>query len=418
MSQFQKRFRRILFCLSLTIPIATNGQVSYNINALPMGDVEALLANTGTGGVESPGAVFYNPAALVMLKGSSFSLNGSAYMKFENKAEPVLVIADQELNYKADGFLTIPTSIAVVKQVSKWKLAFSALVPYEANYEGPKQWTVPFETLNVNLRILQNYKERLFYAGLSAAREIGNDWSLGTSVYWQSYSLLNVNDVAITVAENPALLDQSTERQDVNVHNLALIMGLQKRYANGSIGLKVDLPSIQLSSNAEVFSYKFSNLNGPSTGSRENQVEVDAEYNQPFSVRFGAVKNLMNNKLLITSDISYSLNNSYRLVDLPFDDLKIDTKNSVRHSFGTQLVLSEKITLLSGFANAWAEVDEIDRHFWSATIATKLQSEHITSSIGFFYSQENAETPLDSGIGITKNKSTLMGLFLGTSYRF
>ena len=53
------------------------GQTAFNPNLLPLGEEEALLANTGTARSGSTGAVFYNPAGLSTVEGTSFSLSGS-----------------------------------------------------------------------------------------------------------------------------------------------------------------------------------------------------------------------------------------------------------------------------------------------------------------------------------------------------
>lgn len=50
-----------LLVVALALARPAHAQLSYNTNILPLGDKEALLGNTGTGGLGSTGAVFYNP---------------------------------------------------------------------------------------------------------------------------------------------------------------------------------------------------------------------------------------------------------------------------------------------------------------------------------------------------------------------
>ena len=409
--------RVICFLLLIFSIDYSYGQMDYNPNSLPMGDVEALLANTGTGGVSSPGAVYYNPAALVMLEGTSFSLNGSAYLKYESKAEPLTIIGGKELDYKADGFLTIPTSIAIVKEIRNVKVAFSALVPFELNFEGPKNWNVPVQNQELNIRILQNVKQRLFMAGFSVAGNLGNDWSLGGTLYWQAYSLLDVNDMAITLVGNPVFLSQSSRRTDINVNNLMAIIGLQKQFEKWNLGLKIDLPTIELSDRADIYRYDFSNFNGNNVGGGEFNLKTDANYKSPVVLRLGATF-APSESLLIASDLSYQFNQDYSRVTLPTNDIKSEVSGSYRGSLGIQKSLSEKIKLMSGFSTAMAEVDKVDRAYWSTVLALKLSGEHTSSSIGLFYSKENAEVPIESQLQKTKSQTVTYGVFLGTNYRF
>ena len=61
-------FSRIVLVFSVFTSLSVQAQNVNNLNLLPLGDKESLMGNTGTGGVHSTGAVFYNPAALTQLE--------------------------------------------------------------------------------------------------------------------------------------------------------------------------------------------------------------------------------------------------------------------------------------------------------------------------------------------------------------
>ena len=60
-----------------TIPSAF-GIVQYPF-LYPLGDVEALMSNTGTGLRESRGGVAYNPASIARLEGADLSASANTY---------------------------------------------------------------------------------------------------------------------------------------------------------------------------------------------------------------------------------------------------------------------------------------------------------------------------------------------------
>lgn len=401
----------MLFCSSLLL-----AQSAYNPNVLPMGDKEALMANTGTGGIGSPGAVFYNPGALTMLEGTSFSLSGSAYMQFSIKASPIAKIGNTELDYEANGFQTIPTSVILVRQKKEWRLAFSVLIPYEFNYEGPTNWTVPLNNQDINLRLLQNYKEKIFFTGLTAARKIGNDWSVGVTMNLQAYDLLSFTDLGTTIEGNQSVLIRSTNRQDISVKNLYVIAGIHREFEKWNIGLKVDLPTVNISGTGQYYAYNFSNVNGTGIGEEISEEDVDAKFEMPLGVRLGGTFK-PNSKLILVGDVGHSFDNNYNKYDIPGAESEQKAEGTLRTSLGWEYQLKEKVSLHGGLAHAFAKIRDNDKDFWSGFMAVKLLTAHVESSFGLFYTQERGDVETTGGLS-SHQTSTFYGVFLGTNYKF
>ncbi len=144
--------------LSLLLAGFACGQSAYNPNILPLGHKEALMANTGTGGIGSTGAVYYNPGALASLEEDYFSLSGAAYLRYTFEADPIAVINGRELTFEGDAFRSIPTSVIRVNRLGDWRLAFSALIPMQFNYEGIQEWEVPVFDDVLAITSVQNYQ--------------------------------------------------------------------------------------------------------------------------------------------------------------------------------------------------------------------------------------------------------------------
>jgi len=94
------------------------------------------MGNTGTGGLNSTGAVYYNPAALTMLEGNSFSLSASAYMRYKFSADPFAEINGEKLLYEAEDYQSIPSSVVMARKKGDWNIALSLMIPLDFLYEG------------------------------------------------------------------------------------------------------------------------------------------------------------------------------------------------------------------------------------------------------------------------------------------
>ena len=73
--------------------------------------------------------------------------------------------------------------------------------------------------------LVTNYQEKLFLAGLTAARQLGNGWSAGITLYGQAYKYLSTIDLRGAIDNNSNLIIQSTRRQRIAPIDLLLIGG-------------------------------------------------------------------------------------------------------------------------------------------------------------------------------------------------
>ncbi len=414
-----KRFVVLLVLAGCCVDAWAQGVV--NPNALPLGDKESLMANTGTGGIGSPGAVYYNPAALTMLDGTYLSLSGSAYLVSKFRAEPVARLGNTDLDFEGQSFESIPTSVIMVRRFGPWHLALGLLVPMQFTYEGRTNWTVPLFPDELNLEILQNFRERLFLGGLSAARRIDETWSAGVSVFLQSYSYLSFAATNGYLASNPARIVQNTTRESISSSNALIVAGLQKSIGNVNIGLRAALPGVFLTGRGDYYSLDFSNLGSNPFSDRVELPDRNATYYSPFDLTIG-VATPLGKRLTLAIDGAYRAGHTYRPIeDVPVLE-PVETKGTFRCSGGFEWRAGEKLAVYAGGSFTPSSIAETEtsfgQDFWSACAGAKLKQQHLAPALGFYFSQGRGEGDLPGGAGRTVQTQMRYGVLLGSSFMF
>ncbi len=414
--------RTILLVCFWILGLHAFSQSNYNPNIIPLGDKEALMGNTGTGGIGSTGAVYYNPAALTMLDGNSFSLSASAYMRYKFTADPIDVINGQDLLYEAVDYQSIPSSVVIAKKKGDWNIALSLLIPQDFLYEGQTTWNVPIDTYQSKFKILQNFKENLFLAGLSAAHKLGNGYSIGLTMYGTAYAYTSISDISATFPDDPSLLSVSTSRTRVHPFDIFFIAGVLKEMEKWNIGLSVTTPNINIWKAGSYYEYNFSNLGGTSESSVVDEQDLDGQFKYPMEIRLGTVYRA-SERTLLAMDLTYRSESDYHIFgDFRPDEFAIDTRGQFRVNAGLEFDTSEKLNyLIGGSYNPSTLVEtgsEASQVFIGGYTGLKLITKYLETSIGFFYNRGSGEAHLEIVNGDSKQSYEIMGFFLGSNYKF
>jgi hypothetical protein len=397
-------------------------QVSYNTNIIPMGDKEPLMGNTGTGGLNSSGAVYYNPGALTMLKGNSFSLSGSAFVRYRFNAAPFVDIDGQTIDYEGVGYQSIPTSLIFVRSFKQWRFALSVMIPMEFNFHGSRDWFFDIDNDKLELFLSQDYSERLFLVGLSAARPINDKWSVGVTLYGQYYSLFSTINIQTGFVNSSSQPVTQYERQQITPTSLLGILGIHRLGEKWNFGLRVKLPSAHLFGKGSY--YSFSDLSYLIVGApieRVNVTENSVYFRTPMDIRIG-VSFLHRDNWKFASDLSYGFPVSYQQFESEEVDLEIDSPSTIRWSFGLERLISDKISMYGGLSifpsldESGSTIDNTD--FGTLYLGGKMITKHLETSVGMFYSLGSGTTELsDSGRTFFQEFEN-MGVFFGTNYKF
>lgn len=414
--------KTIVAILFLGAPLAGIAQLAYNTNILPLGDKEAMMANTGTGGVGSLAAVYYNPAALSELQGTSFSLAGSAFMGFSFSASPLAYIDGTRLDFEGKGFQGVPTSFIIARSTGVWKLAFSILVPTEFHYEGQQQWSFPVQGVPVRLKQLENYSEVLYLSGLTAARKLNDEWSLGFSLAAHYYNTLSTSEARLAVVDDPSLLSINTSRDRRTAFGLFGIIGLLHKGALMDVGLRVITPGARLGGTGEYYEYSFNNLGGPGT---EQSGETDltalrADFRDPMDIRLGLTYRAAK-ALDLSFDASYATGVEYDAVSGSGLRSVQQVDASYRLSLGAEGKVNDDLSILAGgsYSPTKSSTDHVASSvdFTGYSIGVKKRKGVVESTIGFFHSGGIGDYPVDGLSTRGEQRYTFNGLFLRTTIK-
>lgn len=403
-----------LSVIFLSASIVLFGQTGYNTNTLPVGNIEPLMANTGTGGIQSSGSVYYNPAALTQLDGASFSLSGTAFTKFGFNIDNAVPVGGEKVSYSGSGFQSIPTSMIMVKSIAAWKLGFSVLIPMKFRYEGPKYWDVHTASGPASLAIEQNYEEGQMLIGLSAARKINDYWSLGVSGYVQANSILSINQIRYTNKSNPVFTAQESSRTQYNPYHFVMLVGVQYSRPKWGIGARITLPNMYLFGEGSYTEYIYYNTSTlPATSSSVDLPKQKAVFKTPLDLRIGlSVK--VTNKWMLCADNSYTLAQEYNVFESAVYPLTTKQSDIFRSSIGSEYAFSNKFFCYSGIALS-IPFEQSGYHFYTGTAGIKVKTQHIENMIGMFYSQGGGD---NQTLKDAKEHYVSYGIFLGTNYKF
>jgi long-subunit fatty acid transport protein len=403
------------------LPHGAIAQLSYNTNILPLGDKEALLGNTGTGGLGSTGAVFYNPAALTLLEGSSFSLSGSAYMQYSFKTKPFAVIDGNVLDYSGSGFQSVPTSLVMARSLGTWKVAFSLLVPTQFKYEGQQDWRLTVGGTPYRLKILQNYSEAIFMGGLSVARQINDRWSWGVSVYGQYFSYLSFSDVRFSNIDDPTKISLSSSRDQRAPVSLYVLAGLHRQGEKLGLGLRIAAPSFRIRGKGAYYNFTYLALSevSPPTVTETDLTGLKADFETPLDLRLGATYT-PSDKLRLALDASYGSGVKYESLSGQGYSVSEELESTYRLSTGAEYSLAKGRALLAGMSwtPSTSTVDGVSNtiDFGSWTAGVKVTMGRSETTLGYFGALGTGALPYAQGDGsLGQQTYQFNGAFLATS---
>lgn len=407
---------KIIALILILIPCILKGQFGYNTHIVPLGEKEALMANTGIAGVNSVGAILYNPGALTQVKGNSISFSGSAFSFYSIEVDPIINIAGTPLRYSAKGFKSIPSSIFMQKTIKDWKLGFSVVMPLSFEVEGPKTWTIPVGNDEINILIDQLYKEEQIRIGLTAARKIGKNYSIGITAYGESYTSLNKGLSRINLLSDPTITNLEEKREYLSAQNLILILGIHKSFEHSSIGFSTQFPEIKIRGRSDYFDTKFNNFDATSA-EEINIINADGKFKTPLQLKVGYAKN-WSTETQSSIDLSYTKATEYNAIETKFYTKEVKREESYRLSMGQKLMLKENLTGMMGLAYTPSMDNKDEYDFYSITGGLELRIGNVNSIIGLFYSRaegniKSPENP-DKSVEIYQYR----GLYLGTNYTF
>jgi hypothetical protein len=414
----------ILSLIFLAVEAQSHADI-YNRQILPLGETEAFMANTGTGGAPDTGAIYYNPAALTRITHSKMAVTGSTYLSFKINADSLVRLdtPPQDIPYQASGFNTIPASYVIAHNFESWSGAISILVPDSLQLENRTNFT----TTNTKGLIVQSTKYSELWVGGTFAKNIDSEWSVGGTLFGVQYSNSNFIETEVDIPTAVNTMVVSTTRYAFSTFGFSLNMGILYEPSKVlSLGLRLQTPLLNVSNHADSLVNTRTITNGVITSVDEDRPNGLARYQLPLDTTLGAKFRATDHWNLYT-DLSFQVATHYsQLVDSTIDS-GIKTDPTFRYSVGTELTQIEKFPIRLGFYYNPSALHDFENNGKSQTKIDYIgvtgglsylgaQSE---SSFGIFYISGSGKTTITGAPGDeAKYTANGVGGMLSSSYRF
>ncbi len=408
-----------LACLAVLGVAGRAGADVTNRDFLPFGERASMMGNAG---LCSPfgEAVFYNPANLTRIDHPSLSVSASTYLRYDVSAKPALVLAGQDQNFDASGFVAIPSTVTSTYKVGDWWLSSAILVPEALDYKN----RVTFTSGDVKATILQQRQVESLWVGGAIARQIAPHLSIGLSVFG---SREKESSIDFTRAEQGMETFEVTNNEDTAVYNASAILGIywEPMPALG-LAARVQSPTLRLAGSTDLYSASV-DAGGPMPSSMEQAVDgAHAERPLPTDISVGASLR-PSDALELVADVGLQMPATITTLDDPVAGKRTQTVHlAPRVGVGSEITVGDKKWLRLGLmyngsatASPKSAADESRDDYLGFTAGFAFQKERTMTSIGVFGMQSNTETFVGGADPPRKADARvrLYGALLAFSYR-
>jgi len=384
-----------------------------NPTLFPIGEIEPFLGNTGIALKKSSGSVYYNPAALSTKDDVSFSANGSSYF-FQNSS-----FKGGSGGIGSESFGILPTTFVSSKPFKSFVGAISLLVPDAVIYNDQILGEVQSQTL----RSLIQSDTRSLWLGATLSKELAENMRLGVSLFLIRKEL---SKSSTSLLESPILNQGITVASQTKgaIHGATLIVGgMSDLSENLTVGVRIKTPFLKIKSKAESYQ-NIKSFTGTYIQS-ESDLNLEPNDEDPWEFAFG-VNWSLTPQFELLSDLSLQLKTSY--TDLPNSAVsnQIETKKTLRASFGTRFHWAESLSLLAGLqinpSNLETGLNEgySKMDYYGVSFGAHWMSERINSGLGAFSLFGKGETSGHvQSLSLTNTVNVeVYGIYASSSFKF
>lgn len=390
-----------------------------NPNALPFGEQEAFLGNTGIALEDSSGAVYYNPGALGFVNDKKISIYGNAYAFNRVNLQEAVGSGQPDLVISANSSSSIPLSSVTVFGAGPWTFAFSLNTPYTAESE----MTVPYSIPAVDLKISQSTSEKSLWVGPTVARQISPDFAVGASLFGARFSSV-VNSIAYVNNKSANTVATTGTKVATADWSAILILGAQWRVnPEWTLGLRAQSASLDVKGRTEYF--VTSQTTGATTSSSiQEEKGIDYRFRRPFNFGLGG-KYVPNGHWTFLADLNAQLPIHYNTTpSRAAINTHVDTRFRPRANLGAKWLMAPTHRLLVGFLYnpstlpGAGDIAKGEAHENLKGITAGLQKDlgALVSSVGGFYFWSSGEQTLPSANAASRYSHQIFGLLLTASY--
>jgi len=243
------RFIRLIFVFISMYSWGQQGNYKFN----NFGNRSILLSGNVTGSVSDIGLVYYNPARLTELENTGFAFNAKAYQLTSLNLTTAL---DEERQLTNRSFGGVPSMAGGTFKLFGERFAYSFIarrrselnlgISFRGITDNIAELFPDIESYNLKASIIGRTKEDWY--GLTWARKISENFSLGISVFGSSYRNDGARSVSHTVEydENAVayFLSQTSFKQ--KSYGLHLKLGAFYKLNKVDLGVNINIPYIEV----------------------------------------------------------------------------------------------------------------------------------------------------------------------------
>ncbi len=341
-------------------------QGNYKFNNF--GNRSILLSGNVTGSVSDIGLVYYNPARLTELENTGFAFNAKAYQLTSLNLTTAL---DEERQLSNRSFGGVPSMAGATFKLFGERFAYSFIARRRAELslgissrlitDNIAELFPDIESYNLGASINGTTKEDWY--GLTWARKISENFSLGISVFGSSYRNDGSRSVSHTIEydENAVAYFLSQTSFEQKSYGFYVKLGAFYKLNNVDLGLNINIPYIEVYNEGN---YNFNQVtsglgNGSDVFYDYSFEDLKANRKQPLGISVGAGIPINRSKIHLNMDFVSSLS-TYSRLDVPDIEIGDATPTPVffneqrRFVFnvgvGGEVYLNEKFTSYFGFS--------------------------------------------------------------------
>lgn len=405
---------RLLLSLLLLKPLVGLAFIE-NRSLYPLGEREAIMANTGVALGGSSGAVYFNPAGLVGIRSTRLSLSGNAYLNTKTDYSPAEIVDGKSLDFSTSGFQAIPSSLVVTKDLGVWVVGFSMLIPQQ----GRTRDLANFETTNYNIQFSRVVDQQFLLMGGTAAASLNEVVDFGASCFLGNFEGSQIQFSTAVPKSGTGTSGYSGSYTKLNVKGFFCQAGVQRDWGESSrLGLTLKFPFIRLSGAAEYYSYA-----QPVTGASTNTglQSAPGEYAIPADISAGLMVQLTE-RWQFLGDISYQFPVRYTPLASSNFTSYVETRGTPRWNSALSYSLAEGNNLDLGLA--WNPSSIVinqpgDSKEDYTVYSLGYEAKEKTSTLGLclFWAQSAGESKISDNPEVRGKVSTqINGLILTTGF--
>ncbi len=409
--------RKIMCLLPLLAAAAAAHAGEGNYRDYILGERAAGMGGAAIALASSVESCFYNPGGLALTPNSTVSLSASIYgfSRYQSKDGWA---PGQDID--VDSFLVIPTTFGSVWKVDeRWRLAFSAFVPYMARSNDLEAYTQSYDYYKYNK------DDQSLWLGPSAAFQVDERFSVGMSILGVYRTFSWFRDT-IRAA-------QYTWSEDIKYNDLSLLAILGARIQMDdywSCGFTIQPPSLHITGSGEYLQkYSYGGMN------LVNYVD-DAETRNTVPGRVsGGVAWSKPGAWALALDLIYNFAADYNRIEGQ-DQFGITWRYGAKYepvldfSLGGEYYITERYPLRAGFFTSLSSAPDSDpttswypAHInkYGLTMSVGRETENTTINLGLNYSWGSGDFigwSQDGQLTKVDAQESFLYVFVGSSYFF